>query len=140
MTEGVVVTANALLSDDELNSLFAASWPSHSWREFGPVLARSLVYLSARIGTRLVGFVNVATDGGEHAFLLDPTVAPEFRRRGIGHALVLRAIGESRSRGARCLHVDYEPELEAFYRSAGFHATAAGLIRLDAPSVPSTAQ
>jgi GNAT superfamily N-acetyltransferase len=132
VTEGFVITPNASLKDDELNSLFAISWPSHVSRNFGPVLARSLVHLSARVGARLVGFANVATDGGEHAFLLDPTVAPEFRRRGIGRALVLRAIAESRSRGTRWLHVDYSPELEPFYRSAGFQPTAAGLVLLDA--------
>ena len=131
MTEELVLTANAPLNNDELNSLFALSWPSHVPRDFAPVLARSLVHLSARAGARLVGFANVATDGGEHAFLLDPTVAPAFRRRGIGRALVLRAIGESRARGARWLHVDYAPELEPFYRSAGFRPTAAGLVLLD---------
>jgi GNAT superfamily N-acetyltransferase len=131
VTEELVIIANASLTSDELNSLFALSWPSHISRDFGPVLARSLVHLSARVGTSLVGFANVATDGGEHAFLLDPTVAPAFRRRGIGRALVLRAIAESRSRRARWLHVDYSPELEPFYRSAGFRPTAAGLVLLD---------
>jgi GNAT superfamily N-acetyltransferase len=131
VTEDVVIATNASLNDNELNSLFAISWPSHLSREFGPVLARSLVHLSARAGVRLIGFANVATDGGEHAFLLDPTVAPEFRRRGIGQTLVRRAMLESRARGARWLHVDYAPELEPFYRSAGFRPTAASLIRLD---------
>ena len=138
MPEELVITANAPLNNDELNSLFAISWPSHVPRDFGPVLARSLVHLSARVGARLVGFANVATDGGEHAFLLDPTVALAFRRRGIGRALVLRAIAESRARGARWLHVDYPPELEPFYRSAGFRPTAAGLILLEASVAPRT--
>jgi GNAT superfamily N-acetyltransferase len=129
--EGVVISANAALEPGELDALFAVSWPSHVSRDFGPVLAHSLVYLTARVGGRLVGFANVATDGGEHAFLLDPTVTPELRRRGIGRALVSRAIAESRARGARWLHVDYAVELEPFYRSAGFRATAAGLVRLD---------
>lgn len=132
VTGAWIITANSSLNDDELNSLFAMSWPSHAWRPFGATLARSLVHLSARAGARLVGFANVATDGGEHGFLLDPTVAPEFRRQGLGRTLVRRAIDESRARGARWLHVDYPPELEPFYRSAGFHATKAGLVRLDA--------
>lgn len=131
MTEGVVISADEALEDDELNALFAASWPAHGSRAFGSVLARSLVHVSARVGDRLVGFANVATDGGEHAFLLDPTVAPEFRRRGIGLAIIRRATEESRARGARWLHVDYAVELEAFYRSAGFRSTAAGVLRLD---------
>ena len=130
--EGLVLTADASLDSDELNSLFVRCWPEHSWRDFGPVLARSLVHVSARLDGRLIGFANVATDGGEHAFLLDPTVDPEFRRRGIGRALIHRAMAESRCRGARWLHVDYALELDPFYRSAGFQPTSAGLIRLDA--------
>lgn len=128
--DGLVIVVNARLNDEELNGLFAESWPAHSRREFGPLLARSLLHVSAKIGARLVGFVNVATDGGEHAFLLDPTVPPDLRRRGVGRALVARAIVEARSRGACWLHVDYEPALEPFYRSVGFQSTAAGLIRL----------
>jgi GNAT superfamily N-acetyltransferase len=134
--DGLVITADAPLENDELNSLFARSWPSHVRRDFGRVLARSLVHISARFDGQLIGFANVATDGGEHAFLVDPTVAPEFRRQGIGRALVHRAVAESRRRGARWLHVDYALELEPFYRSAGFQPTAAGLIRLDADATP----
>lgn len=129
--QGLVVAVDVALNDDELNELFAESWPAHSRRRFGPVLARSLVHVSARLGERLVGFVNVASDGGEHAFLLDPTVAPDLRRNGVGKALVARAIGEARSRGARWLHVDYLPELEPFYRSVGFRTTSAGVMRLE---------
>jgi GNAT superfamily N-acetyltransferase len=75
--------------------------------------------------------VNVATDGGELAFLLDTTVHPDFRRRGIGTQLVCRASELARRHGATWLHVDFEPVLSGFYfKSCGFQATAAGLIRL----------
>jgi ribosomal protein S18 acetylase RimI-like enzyme len=131
MREDLVLTVDGSLTDEALNALFAAAWRSHRQRDFAPVLARSLVHVSATIRDRLVGFVNVATDGDEHAFLLDPTVHPAFQRRGIGLALVRRAIAEARCRGPRWLHVDYEAELEPFYRAAGFEATRAGLVRLD---------
>ena len=45
-------------------------------------LERSLCWVSAHAGERLVGFVNVAWDGGRHAFLLDSVVHPSCRRRG----------------------------------------------------------
>ena len=90
----------------------------------------SLVHLGAYAGERLVGYVNVATDGGSHAFLLDPMVHPDCRRQGLGTRLVRRAAELSRERGARWLHVDYAPHLAAFYAACGFRPTAAGLIRL----------
>ncbi|KAB8144453.1 GNAT family N-acetyltransferase [Chloroflexia bacterium SDU3-3] len=118
------------LESAALNALFAASWPDHAERDFQPILRRSLAYICAYAQADLVGFVNIAWDGGVHAFLLDPTVQPSWRRRGLGRALVLRAAHAARERGAHWLHVDYEPHLDGFYRSCGFAPTLAGLIRL----------
>ena len=78
----------------------------------------------------LVGFANVAWDGGDHAFLLDPAVRSDFRRQGIGSELVRLARDLAKSNGAEWLHVDYEPHLEGFYSKCGFTRTSAGLINL----------
>ena len=94
------------------------------------MLERSLAYCGAFYAGELVGYVNVAGDGGAHAFLLDPTVHPAHRRRGLGLALVRRATALARAAGATWLHVDYEPSMAAFYAAAGFLPTAAGLLRL----------
>jgi GNAT superfamily N-acetyltransferase len=116
--------------DARLGALWRAAWSAEPPESFAPVLSRSLAHLGAYVGERLVGFVNVATDGGLHAFLLDTTVDPEFQHRGIGTELVSRAADVARERGAKWLHVDFEPHLEAFYRRCGFAPTLAGLIRL----------
>ena len=118
------------VADEELNRLFAAAWPDHRWVDFAPVLAHSLAYVCAYDDERLAGFVNVAWDGGIHAFLLDTTVHPDHQRRGVGRRLVELAAGEARRRSMEWLHVDYEPHLDPFYRSCGFMPTLAGLIHL----------
>ena len=131
------------MDNETLNALWAASWPEHRERDFRPVLRQSLAYVCAYdedalvgrceiIGARcaLIGYVNLAWDGGAHAFLLDPTVHPAYRGRGIGTKLVRRAADVARARGVRWLHVDYLPELEAFYRGCGFRHTEAGLMDL----------
>ena len=121
----------------ELSKLFADSWPDHRERDFEPVLARSLTYVCCYRGDELIGFVNVAWDGGVHAFLLDVTVHPGERRRGLGVELVTRATAVCRERGMEWLHVDYEARLAPFYGRCGFAGTAAGLMRLDeAPGQP----
>ena len=119
------------VANDALNALFAAAWPDHVGSDVAPVLSRSLAYVCAYQQDRLIGFVNLAWDGGIHAFLLDTTVHPAFQRRGIGRELVLRAAQVARARGIAWLHVDYEPHLGSFYRSCGFRHTEAGLMRLD---------
>jgi GNAT superfamily N-acetyltransferase len=119
------------ITNDALNALFAAAWPNHVWSDFTPVLSRSLAYICAYQQERLIGFVNLAWDGGVHAFLLDTTVHRDLQRHGIGRELVTRAAQVARERGSVWLHVDYEPHLESFYRGCGFEHTAAGLMRLE---------
>jgi GNAT superfamily N-acetyltransferase len=128
----VVYRVDPPVSQDDLDELFAAAWPGHKPRDWDTVLERSLVYLCAYWERRLVGFVNVAWDGGIHGFILDTTVHPEIRRRGIGRRLVLRAVSEARDRRVEWLHVDFEPQLRSFYDGCGFRATEAGLLHLGA--------
>lgn len=95
------------------------------------VLHRSLAHAGAYDGDQLVGFVNVAWDGGVHAFVLDTCVRSDHRRQGIASALVRLAAEMAEERGAQCLHVDFEPHLEGFYHGCGFRPTKAGLILFD---------
>ena len=77
---------------------------------------------------QLVGFVNVAWDGGDHAFLLDTKTHGDHQR---GSELVNIAVRNARAVGCEWLHVDFEPHLEPFYFNAcGFKRTGAGLIYL----------
>jgi GNAT superfamily N-acetyltransferase len=127
---------DAPVTNDELNALFAAAWPDFDRRDFGPILRRSLAYVCAYHAEQLCGFVNLAWDGGVHAFLLDTTVHPDLQRRGIGRQLVEAATAAARSRGVEWLHVDFEPHLRDFYAGCGFQPTEAGLIHLRSVSRP----
>ncbi|MGR9172236.1 GNAT family N-acetyltransferase [Rhizobium sp. KDH_Rht_773_N] len=117
-------------SPEDLAALWAAAWQGARPPDFARILPRSLAHLGAYDEGRLIGFVNVAWDGGIHAFLLDTCVHPDLRRRGIAAALVSEAVRVARARGAEWLHVDFEPHLQGFYAACGFAPTAAGLIRL----------
>lgn len=95
------------------------------------VRRHSLGWVCAYDGDRLVGFVNVPWDGGQHAFLVDTVVAADARGAGVGTALVATAAAGARRGGCHWLHVDFLPELSAFYLQAcGFRPTAAGLLEL----------
>jgi len=91
----------------------------------------SLGWVTAVEDDELVGFVNVAWDGGVHAFLLDTLVRADQRRRGIGVALVRAAVEGARQTGCEWLHVDFEEHLRGFYLDeCGFTSTGAGLVAL----------
>ncbi|MGN6563745.1 MAG: GNAT family N-acetyltransferase [Thermomicrobiales bacterium] len=122
---------NPAVTNAELDQLYVVSWPHHQPPyDFGPELAHALAFVCAYADGELIGFVRLAWDGSVHAFLLEPTVRPDFRRRGIGRALVARAVAVARERGLTWVHVDYEPQLRDFYQACGFRPTDAGLIRL----------
>jgi ribosomal protein S18 acetylase RimI-like enzyme len=124
------------VSDFELNNLFSACWPNHRVTEFQEVLRSSMAYICAYRVDKLVGYVNAAWDGKTHAFILDPTVHPEARRRGIGRGLVLAALEQARARGVTWVHVDFEPHLRSFYRKCGFRFSEAGVINVASDALP----
>lgn len=118
------------LHDEVLNRLFMSAWKGFQQKTFAPILSHSLTYIGAFDQDRLIGFVNVAWDGGIHGFLLDTTVHVEYQRQGIGQALVKSAIEIAEKRGIEWLHVDYEPHLDIFYKRCGFKGTEAALLKL----------
>jgi GNAT superfamily N-acetyltransferase len=139
MPDQILFEVSPPLENAPLNALFSAGSAGNGWpawqdapdtSDWQPVLRHGLVYVCAFHDEQLVGFVNIAWDGRDHAFLLDPRVHPAYRRRGIGRELVSRAAEAARERGCEWLHVDYEPDLALFYERCGFVPTAAGLLSL----------
>ncbi len=112
----------------ELQRLFVLAWGTPKV-DFRPVLARSFTWVVAYAEDALVGFVNVAWDGGVHFFLLDTTVHPAWQRRGIGAQLVREAIADCQGMG-EWVHVDSSSELVEFYRRCGFINSSAGVLNV----------
>jgi GNAT superfamily N-acetyltransferase len=120
-------------ADADVNALHAEGFGhpvlATGWRE--QVERHSLGWVCAHDADRLVGFVNVAWDGGVHAFVVDTVVAAGARHRGIGVGLLDVARREARAAGCEWLHVDFEEEQRGFYLGAcGFAPTPAGVIAL----------
>ena len=110
---------------------FGPSHVSTDWR--ARVHRHSLGWVCARQDGKLAGFVNVAWDGGAHAFIVDTVVAAGARRSGIGTGLISAAARHARAAGCQWLHVDFEDHLAAFYvQACGFTPASAGLIALAA--------
>lgn len=127
---GVQLFCDRRPEEQALRELWSNAWSSPGPSDWDSILSRSLCYICAYQGEQLVGFVNVAWDGGVHASIFDTTVHTAFQRRGIATQLLRTAMGEAASRGAHWLHVDFEPHLEALYHRCGFRPTEAGLVEL----------
>ena|ERR1700733_2046371 len=91
---------------------------------------------TARIGSLLVGSVRLTPIriGDTPALLLGPlTVEPPFRQRGIGLALINRALDDARDRGHRLVVlVGNEP----YYGKAGFRPVSKGQAKMPGPVDP----
>jgi predicted N-acetyltransferase YhbS len=88
---------------------------------------------TARIGTLLVGSVRQLPIliGDTEALLLGPlTVEPPFRSRGVGRALLDRALGEAKAKGHRLVILVGD---EAYYSRVGFNAIPKGRATMPGP-------
>lgn len=113
------------LDEDELQALFESSWPDGRKAGYGSVLEHSFTWVAARSDGRLVGFVNIAWDGGKHFFLLDTTVHPDWRGGGIGRRLVMEAVADCPG----IVHVDADEQLmNRLYGPCGFRSVPAGIL------------
>jgi predicted N-acetyltransferase YhbS len=91
---------------------------------------------TARIGTLLVGSVWLSPIeiGTTKALLLGPlTVEPPFRERGIGHALIARALAAAKSAGHRLVVLVGD---EPYYGKAGFKRIPKGRAVMPGPVDP----
>ena len=90
MTELLSYAWRAPIDDNEMIELVEShGGVSVGWRS--RISAYSLGWVSARdLDGTLVGFVNVAWDGGDHAFLIDTKTRGTHQRQGIGRELVRR--------------------------------------------------
>lgn len=134
MGDDLVYSWRDPIADEEMVDLV----DSHGGRSeagwWDQVWPHSLGWVTARTTDGLlVGFVNVAWDGADHAFLIDTKTRGDWQRQGLGTEVVRRAARHAKAAGCEWLHVDFEPDLAAFYFDAcDFRPTDAGLIHLSA--------
>ncbi|HYA07543.1 MAG TPA: N-acetyltransferase [Xanthobacteraceae bacterium] len=94
------------------------------------------VSFTARIGTLLVGSVRLSPVrvGEIKALLLGPlTVEPAFRDRGVGQALIERALNEAKAKGHRLVILVGD---EPYYGKCGFKRIPPGRATMPGPVDP----
>ncbi len=94
------------------------------------------VSFTARTGTLLVGSVWLSPIriGETKALLLGPlTVEPAFRERGVGQALIERALKEAKAKGHRLVILVGD---EAYYGKSGFKRVPPGRATMPGPVDP----
>ena len=132
MTSQISYRWRSNITDEELVVLTDSYGGSSERGWWDRIRPHSLGWVTAHLADETpVGFVNVAWDGGDHAFLIDTKVRADHQRRGIATELVRRAAQHASRAGCEWMHVDFEARLASFYFDAcGFRSTPAGVIHL----------
>jgi GNAT superfamily N-acetyltransferase len=125
------IKRNEAVTAVEIEDLRVAVGWDRFENKYDKVLPNSYTHFTLRENNQLLAFVNVISDGISDAFLVDLMVHPSVQRRGIGRALVGRAIGELTADGIRCIQVTFDVHLERFYRHCGFYIFKGGIIDND---------
>ena len=105
-----------------LNLYAAAGWIAYTEN---PAALRqgfehSLLVLAAYEGDRLLGIIRAVGDGATIVFVQDILVYPEYRRKGVGTALLQAVLDRYQHVRQIELVTDNSEETVAFYRSMGF--------------------
>jgi predicted N-acetyltransferase YhbS len=107
---------------------------AHRLRE--RVSHRPELSFTAHIGTLLIGSVRLSPVriGGARALLLGPlTVDPPFRERGVGQALIDRALAEAKAKGHRLVVLVGD---EPYYAKCGFRRIPKKQVAMPGPVDP----
>ena len=84
------------------------------------------------IGCATICYINLLPTpdhpAGKRAHLMNVYTRPEFRRQGIGKAMIGLLIEEAKNSGVTEITLDADSDVQKFYRGAGFEANGEGMV------------
>ena len=83
-------------------------------------LAQSMYLLCVWDGQELIGLLRAVGDGVAILYIQDILVRSSYRRRGVGRAMVQRALEAFPDVRQRVLMTDETPQMHGFYEGLGF--------------------
>lgn len=125
MTTIRVVNAEDLPLSEVLALYGAVEWLAYTKDpdNLQRALEGSSTLVAAHDHETLVGLARVVSDGASICYLQDILVRPSHHRRGIGRALVERALEQYPHVRQKVLITDDEPQQKAFYEALGYTQT-----------------
>ena len=108
--------------DDLLDLYESVGWSAYTGDPEGLVRAieGSTYVVTARHEGALIGLARVLSDDVSILYLQDILVRPEWQRRGVGRALLLRCLERYGHVRTKALLTDDEDRQHRFYRAMGF--------------------
>jgi ribosomal protein S18 acetylase RimI-like enzyme len=119
------------LHPKELNALFATNnWQVDDLNRLGKSIKNAWCYITARDkNNKLIGYVQVISDGILHAYILRLIVHPESRNNGLGTKLMEEIMNVINDENMKPTLVAV-PGKEKFYEKFGFKREINGLVAM----------
>lgn len=84
------------------------------------IIADTYCFVIAKDGDEIIGMGRALSDGVSDAYIQDVTVYSDYRRQGIGAAIIHKLIEHLKANGIQWIGLISEPGYESFYESLGF--------------------
>jgi ribosomal protein S18 acetylase RimI-like enzyme len=108
-------------ADDVLGLYRAAGWWPERTAEQVRAVLRASPAVGAWQGRELIGFARAVTDGLLRAYVEDVVVSPDWRGRGVGHALLASLMEQLGPVPVVTLFCS--PDLVSYYEASSFRAS-----------------
>lgn len=89
-------------------------------------LKQSYFYICCYEEGKLIGFLDVVSNGVTDAYIQDVMVSPKYQGNGIGTNLIIKAINKLKEDNIYMISVIFEKSLLPFYNKFGFHTMLSG--------------
>ncbi len=89
-------------------------------------LNQSYFYICCYDENKLVGFLDVLSNGVTDAYFQDVMVNPDYQGKGIGTALMIQAIQKLKEDNIYMISVIFDESLLNFYKKFGFYTMLSG--------------
>jgi ribosomal protein S18 acetylase RimI-like enzyme len=125
--ERISIVRNEEVEPFELNELYRThNWQVESLEKLGRSVQNSWGLITARsLDNKLIGFVQVISDGIRHAYILKMIVHPEFRNKGIG-TQIMTELMELLRENELVPTLVATPGNDKFYEKFGFETESNG--------------
>jgi ribosomal protein S18 acetylase RimI-like enzyme len=120
-----------VLNAGEVSALRKAVGWDERESQLAEILGKTYYWAACFDGERLVGSVDVVSDGVDDAYIRNLIVHPAYQRCGIGLKLLEMVTSQTKKDGIKTTNVLFDPALALFYRKAGFKIVGGGLIESD---------
>ena len=119
---------NPKLQVEELARLrIAVGWDARRNR-IGKVIGKTYLSAACFDAKKLVGFVDVISDGVDDALVRNLLVHPDYQDQGIAMNLLQMVTKKIKDDAIKTINVLFEPELTELYQKAGFRIIGGGII------------